>query len=204
MIGWMGSVKQSVVKVGKGRGFVLETRFLNLERVIITAAHCLPELPPAHAWSYVHERTYPNLVGSVDGEPEICAECLFVDPVGDIAVLGEPDGQVLFDQCEAYDDFIDELPALRIGKLHVSTEVWILSLSGKWLQCKAMAQTERGRFSLSEVSGDGIESGMSGSPIVSNSGEAIGVVVTGGRDGGGPQPNLNGNLPGAMLTLIEP
>ena len=77
-----------VVKVGAGRGFVMEPRGSFGRRVIVTAAHCLPKLPPACTASYTEERTYRNLVGSFDGpKGNVCAECLFVDPVADIAVL---------------------------------------------------------------------------------------------------------------------
>jgi hypothetical protein len=38
---------QSVVRVGAGRGFVIETE--DEDRLIITAGHCLPHLPPSHA-----------------------------------------------------------------------------------------------------------------------------------------------------------
>jgi hypothetical protein len=51
----------AVVKVGNGgRGFVVETK--HRSRIVITAAHCLTgdgrQLPPAHPYSYLEERTY--------------------------------------------------------------------------------------------------------------------------------------------------
>ena len=39
------------------------------------------------------------------------AECQFVDPIADIAVLGSVDGQELYDEVAAYDDLTDEIPA---------------------------------------------------------------------------------------------
>lgn len=105
-----------VLKVGEGgRGFVFEYPYDVPEsllrelrsrlsgkhrlkrrlwpRVIVTAAHCLGKLPPRHAMAFAEEKTY-NLLGSLDGgTANICAECLFVDPVADIAVLGAPDNQ---------------------------------------------------------------------------------------------------------------
>jgi hypothetical protein len=54
--------KQAVITVGGGRGFVVEG---DLEqRYIITAAHCLPWLPPSHGASYIEERTYQELLGT--------------------------------------------------------------------------------------------------------------------------------------------
>lgn len=98
-----------VVKVAEGRGFVIEhpvkippsshpehstVRFLK-HRLVVTAAHCLPKLPPAHAAAFSSERTY-KLLGSLDGSKSgVWAECLFADPVADIAVLGRPDDQAL-------------------------------------------------------------------------------------------------------------
>jgi hypothetical protein len=97
-----------VVRVGDGRGFIIEhcvkvrplPRLRNrrlpmrkwaARRLVITAAHCLPKLPPACTTSYTHERTYQNLLGTLGGNATVWAECLFVDPVADIAVLGAPD-----------------------------------------------------------------------------------------------------------------
>ena len=79
---------QSVVRVGDGRGFVVE---LKLGTVVVAAAHCLPILPPAHSASYLEERTYQALLGPLGTQPTVWAECRFVDPVADIAVLGPPD-----------------------------------------------------------------------------------------------------------------
>ena len=81
-----------VVKIGKGRGFVIESQTFMVGRVIVTAAHCLPRWPPRHGASRTEERTFV-LLGPFDAAPTIPVECLLVDPVADIAVLGEPDGQ---------------------------------------------------------------------------------------------------------------
>src|SRR5438874_3754535 len=110
-----------VVKVGECRGFIVEHRvkihrlkplsagvklrsFRKL-RLVVTAAHCLPHLPPPHRASFTEERTYKNLLGKLDEcKGSIAAECLFVDPVADVAVLGSPDNQNLPDDADAYDN----------------------------------------------------------------------------------------------------
>ena len=56
---------RAIVAVGDGRGFVVQ---VDEHRYVITAAHCLPDLPPACAASYEHERTYGNLLGPLGGE----------------------------------------------------------------------------------------------------------------------------------------
>jgi hypothetical protein len=98
----------SVVRVGDGgRGFTIEQRIstaalmpkrsgkLRLRRfvehrLIVTAAHCLPKIPPVQPTFY-YERTYKSLLGALDGGNKgVWAECLFVDPIGDVAILGSP------------------------------------------------------------------------------------------------------------------
>jgi hypothetical protein len=89
-----------VVKVGGGRGFIIEQCIrvnrrrigkLRLQpfvdrRLVVTAAHCLPHLPPADQGSHAYERTYKDLLSSLDGaKKNVWAECLFADPVADIA-----------------------------------------------------------------------------------------------------------------------
>ncbi len=54
------------------------------------------------------------------------AECLFADSVADIAVLGGPDEQELNVQAEAYQQLIEQTPALGIAEAQ-SGPGWILS-----------------------------------------------------------------------------
>jgi hypothetical protein len=55
-------------------------------------------------------------------EPFIWAEYLFVDLIGDIAVLGSPDDQELYDQAEAYEEFIDQGVVLPVGDIPKEAE----------------------------------------------------------------------------------
>ena len=75
-------------------------------RVIVTAAHCLPKLPRAGALDAV-ARTYRALVGPFGKKPGIAVECLFADPVADIAVLGCPDGEELPDDYRGFTEFLE-------------------------------------------------------------------------------------------------
>ena len=81
-------LKLSVITVGDGRGFVVEGAG---ERLVITAAHCLPSLPPAGPSFGLEARTYGPLLACRGEEPRAWAVCRFVDPIADIAVLGSPD-----------------------------------------------------------------------------------------------------------------
>jgi hypothetical protein len=115
---------QSVIKVGGGRGFVMADGQENL--VIVTAAYCLPHLPPADAMSYTEERTYEGLLGRLGDELSISAQVLFVDPVTDIAILGTPDNQEMWEQAEAYDALVDvpPVPMARVLLRKVRKTTW--------------------------------------------------------------------------------
>src|SRR6266487_3884968 len=104
------AIPGTVVTVGAGRGFVVTGR---RDRLVITAAHCLTRkgevsLPPPMNFSYTQERTYPTLLGPLGKKPTVWAECLFVDPISDIAVLGPPDDQALYDEYNAYETLMEE------------------------------------------------------------------------------------------------
>jgi hypothetical protein len=187
----------AVVKVGDGgRGFVVETE--RGDRLVITAAHCLPVLPPPHPWSHIPERTYGSLLGPLGKtKPAVYAECLFADPLADIAVLISPDNQELGDEAAAYDELMEsvarpfpvadapqegveriELPGGGPfgGIIEVPTpgrgDALLLTLDGKWIK---YAVERRGMW-LSIKDEKRVKRGMSGSPIVSMNGRAIGLV----------------------------
>jgi Trypsin-like peptidase domain len=215
----------AVLRVGDGRGFVVECRGY---RVVITAAHCLPHFPPPHAASYLKERTYPKLLGPLSGRRRTAwAECLFVDPIADIAVLGQPDNQELSDEADAYDRLVDGMAALAVadapaqgvklvkrpalGDLEAETfkvptpgegSARLLALDGRWFECRV--RHTGGGLWLHECK-QPIAGGMSGSPVLDKDGAAIGVVsVAGGVSGepllqGGPNPNLTRDLPAKFL-----
>jgi len=231
------SLLRSVVSVDGGRGFVIKTK--DRDRLIITAAHCLlrgkkPSLPPAFSFSYTAERTCAKLLGRLGGNKTISAECLFVDPVADLAVLGSPDGQELYDEAAAYEALVEAAVPLKLGSLSFTPErhtlpdgteisggpvaesdAWLLALSGQWFGCRVMS---RGRSLWISKAAEGIRGGMSGSPIIAPNGRAIGVLCTssgvvtpgqqpdtGDHREGGPNPYLPANLPGWLACgMCEP
>ena len=116
----------AVLRVGDGRGFVVQRRghLGHPERIVITAAHCLEHarlangtkgLPPCHPGRYLQEETYPNLLGPLGGKRTVWAQCMFADPVADIAVLGQPDNQALDKRADAYDALVDAMTVLSIA-----------------------------------------------------------------------------------------
>ena len=217
----------SVIKVGGGRGFIIEHRVkiprlkprpkhlpkgISLSpfvdrRLVVTAAHCLPKFPPATAAAYLQERTYKGLLGSLDGKrKDVWAECLFANPVADVAILGSPDTQEFGDQADAYSALTDNAPILRIGKAR-SGSGWVLALDGHWARTNIEVLSGLGGASLWI---DATEPGMSGSPVVNNAGLAVGIVALGtervsenGRrknERAAQQPILLRDLPGWLLS----
>jgi hypothetical protein len=192
----------AVLRVGDGRGFVVGCRhhFGFVERIVITAAHCLEAaklangtqgLPPCHPARHLPEQTYPSLLGPLGTEPTVWAACLFVDPIADIAVVGQPDNQALSDKAEAYDQLVDDMEALVIADAPVQgVEVKtflddqiktptpgkgparVLSLDGHWLDGRGSRRGGTLAFEPEEL----FVGGMSGSPILDASGAAIAVV----------------------------
>ncbi|MGO6880680.1 hypothetical protein ACCS44_17555 [Rhizobium ruizarguesonis] len=190
--------KNSVIRVGYGRGFLAQTVD---SPVIITCAHCLPHMPPAiGSVMSPHERTYLRLVGALGAEPTITVECLFVDPVADVAVLGEPNGQ-LYDEAEAYCAFVEERQGLAIAAEQnaalpgvQSGGAW-LTLEGEWVhhslevgvRCVCTSEKTAAR-------------GMSGSPIILDTVRrttVVGVVAS-----GDVHPRLVTALPAWLLRKL--
>ena len=194
--------QRAVITVGEGRGFVVEGA---RQRLVITAAHCLPHFPPCATISHLEERTYQDLLAPLGESPKVWAECLFADPIGDIAVLGLPDSQALSEHSEAYETLMEATTPLVIADAPKKGTGWMLSLDGQWFECDLMHQDSR----LWVIgAGKNIEGGMSGSPILNDNCSAIGVVCAGGgtdreRWPSGPNPRLVHNLPGWLLQEVR-
>jgi hypothetical protein len=215
---FLAAISTAVVSIGNpgegGRGFVIElleqrhdsVRVALPERLIITAAHCLPESPGPHPW--VVDSGIWMLLAPLGKQPTIFVTCRFMDPVADIAVLGSPDDQLMPREAEAYKSLTKAAHALPIGilkpKFAAEVDTWLMSLDGRWFQCKT-------NYHLHDVlwtkAKQRIQGGMSGSPIVAANGAAIGVVScfikeTGGgpkETEGGPHAQLCAHLPAWLL-----
>ena len=166
-------------------------------------------LPP-HPGSFAHERTYLAILGPLGTEPTVAAECLFVDPIADLAVLCEPDGQTEFyDEAEAYEQLTQDRSVLRVGAVTAPCAVWLLTLAGQWEQCSVRVN-EYGAATLVLVGAkDGNVSGTSGSPIVTADGCAVGIVSLGSEVSGKArneqygQPRLGSVLPAWLLAELN-
>jgi hypothetical protein len=173
-------------------------------------------LPPPHGASFAEERTVFNFLGPLGEKPRVAAEIVFVDPVADIALLGTPDGQELYEEAEAYEALTEGAPPIPLAALEFMrpehrlpdgntflghptavADAWLLSLEGDWFACRVSV---RGTLWVTDAAKP-IVGGMSGSPIITLAG-AVGIVCLSGgavdRDHreGGPNPYLP--LPGWM------
>jgi hypothetical protein len=195
---------QAVIRVGqgssRGRGFVVDHRH---GRMIITAAHCLPFMPKPHLARRLHEITYKALLGPLEAKPTVWAQCLFVDPVADIALLGAPDGQELSEPWNDYQQFVEgvstltpaDTPRRRLDRISVAAAppepfpvellsppepfpVELLYLNGKWTTQEALI-AHGGHWLILDAPDKPVQSGMSGSPIVSMEGKALAIVSIG-------------------------
>jgi len=205
--------RQAVIKVGGGRGFVVEIvedihfkeelRFID-HRFVVTAAHCLPHLPPALGVGDRTEHIYLSLLGPLcESKPSIATQCVFVDPVADIAVLGRPDGKEQGEEADAFDELIDTATVLPVNDCNLPKggDGWLLSLDGDWGKCKIET---RGAWLWVTEATTGFIGGMSGSPILTENGQAVGVVTTSfgnanERHTHGPQSRLGECLPRRFL-----
>jgi hypothetical protein len=173
---------QAVIRVGEGRGFVVEHGYRHeRQRVVITAAHCLPFFPLAHPGSYLQERTYRDLLAPLGASPTVWAECLFADPIADVAVLGSPDDQALFDQADAYEQLMAGSTALTIIDAPKMGRERVQGFGDYSFEVDTPGSAPAYLF---------VAGGMSGSPILSLDGRAIALMSTGGQN-----PILRQNLP---------
>jgi hypothetical protein len=191
----------AVLTVGDGRGFVSCIRRQN---VVVTAAHCLPRLPEPGRASEIKDRTFANILGRLGEEASVWAECLYADPVADLAVLGPPDGQELWNEHAAYEALVGggDLPIATVKlsrqkHLGHATE-WrgfgeLLALDGEWFFAALVAgRAVAGPPWLRvEDMRRPIVEGMSGSPIVVGK-RAIGIVTYSIETMDQTNPNLVG------------
>jgi hypothetical protein len=207
-----GTQTRAVVRVGDGRGFIVEAE---RERWVYSAAHCLPWLPPrpdedgARAIGSLgepHEKTYAELLGSLGGATTVWTECVFCDPISDVAVLGKPHDDNRFELTEQYWKLIDDdIVPLRVAGLTDRETAWMLSLDLRWFRCRA-APTGAGLW-VSDCE-ECIEAGMSGSPILNDAGHAIGLVSVSSvncraADTNSMNPALARSLPRWLCPLVR-
>jgi len=155
----------------------------------------LPHPPkmPCYSWQ---ETTYANMLAPLGEEPSVWAECLFFDPVSDLAILGEPDNQEVAEQWDAYMTLVDGRKPFAVAAPETG-EGYMLALDGvSWQPTPVKVHTNMWSNSLS--TGPNLP-GQSGSPIVDAKGRAVALV----SKSGGAQPTLKSQLPPWLLRATK-
>lgn len=205
----LAEASRSVLRVGDGRGFVVAG---DGATYVVTASHCLPHLPQCGSY-LTDKQTYQALLGPPGAETTpVWADCVFVDPVSDIAILGCPDrvlryvdDPAVFDQWQAYQDLVDKTVSVSIRPVEPPEPAWLFGADAKhWFRCYV-----RGRQSLWIVeAAEPICEAMSRSPILGADGKAIGICIGTGSDNLGnrrPNPGLVASIPGWLVDeLVMP
>ena len=199
----LAAASNAIVKVGVGRGFVVASGAG--DRFVITAAQCLGDLPRLPA-SHATHRTYPALLRPLaDGKTPVAAECLFVDPIADVAVLAGPDNQVLSKDAADFEAFIAAhavLPMTRMPlRAHRSAQGWLMTAAGEWKRCilTGCGPPEQTALTIAVVGPPaGYAPAACGSPLLDAGGRVVGVVSLGEV----LNPTLPTRLPLAVVHQI--
>ena len=96
--------------ISHGRGFVVN--YDDHNRFVLTASHCLPFFRPAIAYRTLRSEPTRRCSRHWVGNSPFLAECLFADPISDIALLGSRDNQEVSDR------------AIPKGKVNQWKKVW--------------------------------------------------------------------------------
>lgn len=196
------ALKEGVVRVGHGRGFLVAGFH---EVLIITAASCLAKGSAASDAS--PESHSKALVGPLHVTPGVIADCLFADPFADLAVLRCPNEQSHPHQANAYEHlvagastFMVDACLARQAQDEVRREGLVLSLEGQWQPCRISCRTG-GPLQITMTEGH-LHPRMAGSPILSLSGGVLGVISGGGTDLIPTHSNLALDLPQKFLQWM--
>lgn len=128
------------------------------------------------------------------------AECHFVDPVADIAVLGPSDDD---EPAEQFEKFTEAIVPITVGLLPPKgwpeLDGWMLSPGGEWFYCSVNYDLDSPPWTANHA--QELANGMSGSQILTNDGCAIGELsCSNDRTGdGGPHARLSSHLPVWLL-----
>ncbi len=127
---------------------------------------------------------------------------MFADPISDTAVLICPDGQELHDNAVAWDEFVKNRFAFCVAATPAENFAgFILTLKNKWSPCRIVHYGPR--LEIHEAV-SGIEGGMSGSPILDENANAVGIVsVSSNQDSFFGQPCLYETLPGWLARYFQ-
>jgi len=186
-------IESAVVRIEgkKGRGTLIHGEF------VLTAAHCIDCEYDGTMFQGLGQHL--ETVVTQDGRSFRMAPCA-VEPVSDIAVLGEADDQELPEDSQQFQTFRDSTEPVKISRMRFKTEeeyeVYMLDLQLNWIKGKLIRFGIFKHYSVIPINTEGeIEGGCSGGPIVNSDGQIIGVVANFSGDG------YQGMIPIAHLAL---
>lgn len=204
MSAWCEALKKGVIRVGDGRGFLVAG--FN-EVLVITAAHCLAEMPGRSLSNMAGGAYSPVWIGPLQGGLEVKADCIFADPFADIAVLRCPDEQQFSSDADAYEHLIAGASTLTIDCTlarsslgEIQRDGMILSIDGTWQPCKVVC-SEGGPLQLEQMKAE-LHAEMAGSPIISMTGAVLGVLSFGGPSSLSLHAHLALDLPPKFLRWV--
>jgi S1-C subfamily serine protease len=168
----------------KGRGFLVHGGY------VLTAAHCVP-------WSGEGEMALGDrflvTIIAADGS-RLKGQVLAVEPVSDIAVIASPDGQDLPTEADAFSKFVDSTEALILCKdeflFGEGFPIRIFTHEEQWISGKASQWRENAPTLFLETTPT-VSGGTSGSAVVNDRGEVVGVVSTASDSDDGSNDNAN-------------
>ena len=147
--------------------------------LILTAAHCITV-------TGVGSGNYEDILNRIetnDGS-QLLVETFAVEPVADIAVLGCVDYQDIPDWAEKFETFCENTTPLPICcrefPLSQPFPIFIYDHKEKWITGTAR-QMQKNARGLPIVPDQRIEGGTSGSPVVNDTGELLGIVSRSGE-----------------------
>lgn len=196
------NAETSIVRVGDGRGFVVaDMRHEEMPPLVITAAHCLPQMPAAYLARCEHEQTF-QLLAPLKKTPSVYATVLFYDPIADLAVLGQPDNQSLCTEADEYENLLAEYIPLRIAVPRKNGRGFVYDVTGTAQPITYRCWQGSYKTPWVHVEGFTFMAGMSGSPIFNTHGQAIAAVSTSGSLGNIPSPCLSEAIPSRIRLRI--
>jgi hypothetical protein len=159
-------------------------------QMILTAAHCVDYVLTG---GMVLGDYYIEEIKTRSGNLKVAPFC--IEPLSDIAVLGALDEQECNSEFQQFDDFCRNTKPIKIcrTKLEVYNKFKIFSHKKKWITGYAQIVIPESHMLSVEVD-EKIEGGLSGSAIVNEKGEIVGIVSNFSENvipyGCAPRPHL--------------
>ena len=126
-----------------------------------------------------------------------------VEPCSDVAILGSNDYEHSPEDCETFDDFCQNTEPITVSRRDFEHQqkiiVHIYGWKKQWVRGEAIPRTTSPLWTYVET-GDQLEGGFSGGPIVNDAGELVGIYSWGG-EAAMPNGAFCASFPRAHLAL---